>query len=122
MAGRRDDDYLDADSDSGGSFIVDDREAEKGAGRGGKGKAKRASKRKEKGKGKTKEVCVVYDMTCTRIYNATICSNHTLGKHPILAHGMQCKRTKVEVCSTRLRILWHKAAGEGLWSHVPNSA
>ena len=62
MAGRRDDDYMDVDSDSGGSFIVGDRDVEKGAGRGAKGKSKKASRRKEKGKGKAKEVRFTRDM------------------------------------------------------------
>lgn len=97
MAGRRDDDYLDADSDSGGSFIVDDREAEKGAGRGGKGKAKRASKRKEKGKGKAKEVCVVHDMTCTRIYIIRSVATILLGSilHSLVGCSARGRRWKL---------------------------
>lgn len=58
MAGRRDDEYMDVDSDSGGSFVVEDRETERG-GRAGKSKPKKGPRRKEKGKGKVKEVSVL---------------------------------------------------------------
>ena len=56
MSGRRDNDYMDIDSDSGGSFIADDPEFNEGGARGAKGKGKKVVRRKEKGKGKAKEV------------------------------------------------------------------
>ncbi|KAF8590980.1 TFIIH basal transcription factor complex, subunit SSL1 [Ramaria rubella] len=68
MAGRRDDDYMDVDSDSGGSFVVDDRDAERGA-RVGKSKGKKASRRKEKGKGKAKEQPYSWEASYTRSWD-----------------------------------------------------
>ena len=61
MAGRRDDEYMDVDSDSGGSIIAEDRETERG-GRAGKSKPKKGPKRKEKGKRKAKEVGAAHSM------------------------------------------------------------
>jgi hypothetical protein len=100
MAGRRDDDYMDADSDSGGSFIVDDREVEKGAGRGGKAKTKRASRRKEKGKRKAKEVCVARNITSTRIYKVAMVATIFLGGilYPLMGCRARGRRWKLAAC------------------------
>ncbi|KAF8483163.1 Ssl1-like-domain-containing protein [Gautieria morchelliformis] len=70
MAGRRDDEYMDVDSDSGGSFIVDEREVDKAAGRGAKAKGKKASRRKEKGKGKATEQAYSWEASYTRSWDA----------------------------------------------------
>lgn len=47
---------MDVDSDSGGSFIVNDPDFETGGTQAARGKGKKAVRWKEKGKGKAKEV------------------------------------------------------------------
>ncbi|KAF8530451.1 Ssl1-like-domain-containing protein [Hysterangium stoloniferum] len=69
MARRRDDDYMDVDSDSGGSFIVDDPDFETGGTRAAKTRGKKAARRKEKGKGKAKEQPYSWEASYTRSWD-----------------------------------------------------
>jgi transcription initiation factor TFIIH subunit 2 len=99
MAGRRDDEYMDVDSDSGGSFVVDDRE-DKATGRGAKGKGKKASRRKGKGKGKATEVGVarkiIYAAVIKQPYVASILLGSIL--YPLMGCRARGRGRKLAAC------------------------
>jgi hypothetical protein len=118
MPPRKDDDFMDVDSDSDIS-IPDDR-LDHGA-RKGKGKAKASDKRKrDKGKGKAKDA--VSPSSChqsTLIQDSPVgISKHIHGKHLIHAHGTQSKRMRREVCKVQLRNGWRAAEDGGLPSFL----
>ncbi|KIJ39505.1 hypothetical protein M422DRAFT_257834 [Sphaerobolus stellatus SS14] len=69
MSGRHDKNYMDVDSDSGGSYIADDPDFNEGGARGTKGKGKKAVRRKETFKGKSKEQPYAWEASYTRSWD-----------------------------------------------------
>lgn len=122
MAPRKDDDFMDVDSDSDIS-IPDDTE-DFGV-RKGKAKAKAGDKRKrDKGKGKAKDAVnstSFFSRLPMLTQNPVNLSKHIHGKRRIRDPGTRCKRTRQVVCKVLSRNGWRVAGDGGTSPSLPPS-